>query len=110
MAANWPPAPGTYPAWPPDEMTSASSLREMLTWLKKRGYTHAAPTSQEVTLYFSNTVRCGDNHQVTGRMLVSPDGTRRWPFAGCNNAQHRQGLVLWWPYELTKGSGDITGL
>jgi len=104
MAVNWPPAEGTYPAWPPPEMGAASALREMYAFLRKHGgYTNAAPTAAERAAYFNNT-QCSDGHNVVGRMLVSPDGLKRWPFCVCNNNGHRQALVLWPPYELTNFS------
>jgi hypothetical protein len=42
---------------------------------------------------------------VIGRMLVSPDGLRRYPFAVCNDPVHRDLLVLWPPYYAGCGSG-----
>jgi len=102
MPVNWPPPSGTYPSWPPIELgadaVSFYSLWMVGNTLRKLGFTQEAPTPSENSLYFSNSVRCDENHQVIGRMLVSPDGLRRYPFAACVNAQHRDGLVLWPPY------------
>jgi len=106
---NWPPSSSLYPAWPPSELLaswfSTSDLRTLLFDLKKLGFTQSAPTSAETNTFFRN-VRCDEDHAVVGRMLVSPDGTRRYPFAACNNAAHRQLLVLWPPdYCMGAGSG-----
>jgi len=102
MPANWPPPSGTYPPWPPIELggvwASFYNLWALVHTLQKLEFTQEAPTPTENTLFFSSSVRCDENHQVIGRMLVSPDGLRRYPFAVCVNAQHRDGLVLWPPY------------
>lgn len=102
---NWPPS--SYPAWPPPEITEASSLLELARFLQSRGYTVDQPTNPERNQFFPNSVRCDENHQVNGRMLVSPDGTTRWPFAVCVNPAHKQALVLWRPeHGLENLSGD----
>src|SRR4030066_2387954 len=96
---NWPPT--TAPIWPPLEIQAAwlscSDLRALLKILKKLSFTPVAPTTQERNTFFQNA-RCDHSHTVTGRMLVSPDSLRRYPFAVCNNAGHRDLLVLWPPY------------
>lgn len=107
--SNWPPPAGSFPIWPPPEFLSdefyTSDLKTLLFELQHFGFTQSAPTSEETNTFFRN-VRCDENHAVVGRMLVSPDGTRRYPFAACNNASHRQLLVLWGPdYCCGGGSG-----
>lgn len=108
MATNWPPIPGTYPAWPPPEFQTdrfeASDWVALLDYLRDLGFTHAAPSAAERNTFFKNTA-CDDGHAVIGRMLVSPDGLRRYPFCMCNNGQHRELLVLWPPYTC----GSLTG-
>jgi len=105
VPANWPPP--TAPAWPPSQISSAwfstSDLRALLALLIEAGFTQAAPTSGENTAFFSSA-RCDHNHAVIGRMLVSPSGVR-YPFAVCNNAAHRDLLVLWPPYYAGSLSG-----
>ena len=109
---NWPPASGTYPEWPPIELGPAGHRVECSGWeallalLQENNFTHAAPTGQEKSAFF-NSARCGDGHTVTGRMLVSPDATRRYPFAVCNNAE-REFLVLWPPYSCGYQSGPVS--
>ena len=109
MPINWPPAPETYPTWPPFEIQaewlSCSDLHSLLFILQRAGFSQSAPTGAENTAFFS-PARCDHNHQVIGRMLVSPDGLRRYPFAVCNNAGHRDLLVLWPPYYAGWGSGQ----
>lgn len=101
---NWPPA--TYPAWPPPEISEAATLTELARFLQSRGYTVANPTNAERTAFFPNSVRCDDGHTVNGRMIVSPNGSTRWPFGVCTNVGHRQALVLWRPeYGLENQSG-----
>lgn len=101
MPTNWPPPAGTYPAWPPAEISetqaTASNLRVLLDLLIAAGFTQAAPTSAEAAAFFS-LARCDHGDRVVGRMLISPDGTRRYPFAVCNDNNHRDLLVLWPPY------------
>jgi len=109
MATNWPPTEGTYPAWPPPEIGpfACSDWLTLLEALREAGFTHAAPTAQERNTFFRDAL-CGDNHQVIGRMVVSPDGTRRYPFAVCNNAADRELLVLWPPYTCGGLSGPVS--
>ena len=101
MPINWPPT--TAPSWPPPEISTtwftAGDLRCLVSILLEAGFTHAAPTTAERNLYFSSSVRCDHNHQVTGRMLISPGGVR-YPVAICNDATHRDVLVLWPPHYL----------
>ena len=103
---NWPPA--SYPTWPPaifGGRLECSDIRALAEVLKEYGFTLDIPTPAENTQYFPNSVRCDEGHQTRGRMVVSPDGLTRWPFAVCNNAQHQQFLVLWGPdYCMGKGS------
>jgi hypothetical protein len=106
MPLNWPPA--TAPPWPPPEISatwlSASDVRTLVAVLHEAGFTQVAPTSAERTAFF-NAARCDHGHQVTGRMLVSPSNVR-YPFAVCNNAAHRDLLVLWPPYYAGARSGE----
>ena len=108
MPINWPPAAGTYPAWPPPEIgadwLSCSDLRVLIQTLSEYGFTQAAPSGAETTLFFKDA-RCDHGDRVIGRMLVSLDGLRRYPFAVCNDAGHRDLLVLWPPYYAGWGSG-----
>ena len=101
MPVNWPPADGTYPPWPPPEVGSSwlscSDLLALVRTLFDLGFTQAAPSGAERNLFFRNA-QCDEGHNVIGRMLVSPDGLRRYPFAVCNNSGHRDLLVLWPPY------------
>jgi hypothetical protein len=114
MATNWPPAPGTYPAWPPAELglgsLSFSDIQAGITFLKQAGFTKANPTTAENNAFF-NQVRCDHNHLCSGIMIVSPGGLR-YPFAYCNTANHRSALVLWevgnGSYDLGWGTGVIT--
>jgi hypothetical protein len=69
----------------------------LLDCLRDMGFTHAAPTGAERNLFFRDT-RDDDGHSVLGRMLVSPGGTRRYPFCVCQDPQHRELLVIWPPY------------
>jgi hypothetical protein len=71
--------------------------------LREAGFTQSAPTQAEVNAFFKNA-RCDHGDAVIGRMLVSPGGVR-YPFAACNNAGHRDLLVLWPPYYAGFGSG-----
>lgn len=100
---NWPPS--TYPPWPPPELLaewqSYSSLRALANELVSLGFTLDNATPQENQSYFQGA-RCDEGHQVTGRMVVSPSGTR-YPFAVCRNGAHRDFLVLWAPYNQAFG-------
>ena len=106
MPINWPPAGA--PSWPPAEISSdwlsCSDLRVLLRVLQEYGFTQAVPTSAENNAFFRDA-RCDHGDRVIGRMLVSPDGLRRYPFAVCNDANHRDLLVLWPPYYAGWGSG-----
>lgn len=108
MPVNWPPP--SAPSWPPPEIGgtwfSTSDLATLVRELLLLGFTQAAPTTAENTAYFTNA-RCDHNHQVTGRMLISPSGVR-YPIAGCNNATHKDVLVLWPPYYCGFGSKNYT--
>ena len=108
MPVNWPPAAGTYPAWPPPEIgagwLSCSDLRVLIQTLREYGFTQAVATTAERNLFFKNAA-CDHGDAVIGRMLVSPDGLRRYPFAVCNDPAHRDLLVLWPPYYAGCGSG-----
>jgi hypothetical protein len=105
MPTNWPPA--TAPPWPPAELNigswESSDIISLARDLKALGFTQSAPTTAERSLYF-NSARCDHGHGVTGRMIISPGGVR-YPFAVCNNAAHRDLLVLWPPYYAGCGSG-----
>jgi len=105
MPINWPPA--SAPPWPPLEISnnwlSYSDLLSLVYEMQRAGFTQRAPTVQERNAYFRDA-RCDDNHQVIGRMIVSPGGTA-YPFAVCNNAQDRELLVLWPPYSCGWQSG-----
>ena len=70
------------------------------------GFTHEAPTAAEKNLYFKDA-RCDHDDKVTGRMIISPDGLRRYPFAVCNDGNHRDVLVLWPPFYAGAGSGNF---
>lgn len=102
---NWPPA--TFPPWPPPEMettwASFSEIKILLRTLQGLGFSQSIPTSAERNQYFRDA-RCDENHTVIGRMLVSPDGTRRYPFAVCTGTE-RELLVLWPPYSCGFDSG-----
>jgi hypothetical protein len=107
---NWPPTPGTYPSWPPPEAPGGLAFSDLIAaqnWSRRYGYTLQNPTVAENNVFFRNA-RCDDNHQVIGRMWTSADGSRRYPFAVCQNGAHRSLLVLWPPYELGPYSGDET--
>jgi hypothetical protein len=114
MATNWPPAPGTYPSWPPAELgiswLSFSDIQAGITYLLQAGFTKANPTSAENNAFFKN-VRCDHGDPTQGIMIVSPGGLR-YPFAYCTGANHRSALVLWevgnGSYDLGWGSGVIT--
>ena len=111
MSTNWPPLSGTYPDWPPPELGSgyaASDWQTLARELIELGFTHAAPTADEPNLYFPDSVTCGDGHQVIGRMLVSPDGLRRYPFCCCLDSAHRELLVLFWPFTCGGMSGPVS--
>ena len=105
MPTNWPPAGA--PSWPPPEIEtdwlSCSDLRALTRILLDAGFSQSAPTSTEVNAYFKNA-KCDHGDAVIGRMLVSPSGTR-YPFAVCNDAGHRDLLVLWPPYYAGAKSG-----
>jgi hypothetical protein len=110
MAVNWPPAPDTYPTWPPPEFSGGFWASDWLTAIREfqsKGFTHDAPTPQERNLFFRDAA-CGDGHNVIGRMVVSPDGLRRYPFAVCNSVQDRELLVLWSPFTCGWLSGPIS--
>lgn len=106
MPVNWPPT--TFPVWPPVEIGASffttSDLKTLLYMLKDLGFTQVSPTTAERNTFFK-TATCDDGHAVIGRMLVSPNGSRRYPFAVCNNATHRELLVLWPPYTCGFDSG-----
>lgn len=119
MAQNWPPTPGTYPAWPPAEAEADtlmfSDLQTAINWFQERGFTRANPTAQENNAFFKN-VRCDEGHPCQGIMVVSPTGVR-YPFAYCTGATHKSALVLYVIayddlgnpcYDLGWGSGVIT--
>lgn len=92
---NWPPAGIT---WPPPEYPNGvfwSNALDMIIDLRAAGWTLRVPTTAERNLYFTSA-RCDEGHQVVGRMAVSPSDAS-YPFAICNNAAHRQLLVLWGP-------------
>lgn len=97
MATNWPPASGTYPAWPPIEIAttwlSFSDIQTGISVLQEYGFTFENPTAPENQLYFRN-VRCDEGHPTQGIMIVSPNGLR-YPFAYCVGATHKSALVLW---------------
>lgn len=105
MPMNWPPA--TAPSWPPPEISptqfETSDIKILTRILLMVGFTQAAPTTAERTAFFTQA-RCDHGHQVTGRMIISPGGAR-YPFAICNDATHRDLLVLWPPYYAGAGSG-----
>ena len=98
--ANWPPP--TAPSWPPPgyERVEAYNLEGLWATLVGPGteWTIATPSGQERAAFF-NAASCEEGHNLLGRMLVSPDGLTRYPFAVCNNAANRRVLVLWPPYE-----------
>lgn len=97
MAVNWPPAPGSYPSWPPVEMgtdfLSFSDIKTAIAILSANGFTWANPTAQENQAFFQG-VRCDENHPTQGLMIISPGGLR-YPFAYCTGAVHKSALVLW---------------
>ena len=97
MATNWPPAAGTYPAWPPAELgtnwLSFSDIQTGISILQAAGFTWANPTAQENNAIFKN-VRCDEGHPCSGIMIVSPGGIR-YPIAYCTGATHKSALVLW---------------
>lgn len=97
MATNWPPASGTYPAWPPVEIPatrlSFSSVQVAIDFLKEYGFTRANPTAQERNAFFKQ-VLCDEGHPTNGIMIVSPLGVR-YPFSYCTGANHKSALVLW---------------
>jgi len=99
MPLNWPPPDA--PPWPPPEISdtwlSCSNLKVLIAVALEAGFTHEQPTPQENNLYFKDA-RCDHGDKVTGRMIVSPDGLRRYPFAMCNDNIHKDVLVLWPPY------------
>ncbi len=105
----WPPTAGTYPAWPPPEFLAdsmaCSGLYALLIELRRFKFTRQNPTTLENQTFFSGNT-CNEGHSITGTMLVSADGTRRYPFAICRNAAHRQLLCLWPPYFMGVRSGE----
>ncbi len=118
MSTNWPPAPGTYPAWPPPELgagwLSFADIQTGIAVLQAAGFTRANPTSQENQMYFRQ-VRCDHGDPCSGIMIVSPSGVR-YPFAYCTGANHKAALVLWVVgydgqgnpcYDLGWGSGAV---
>ncbi len=118
MATNWPPTPGTYPAWPPAELGVSrlefSDIQTGIRFLQAAGFTRENPTSAENNLYFKQ-VRCDHGDVASGIMIVSPLGVR-YPFAYCVG-NHKAALVLWdvsggtvpgGSYDLGWGSGEIT--
>lgn len=108
MPVNWPPPSGTYPPWPPIEVQGVilnfSDIVTMGVWLAEKGFTLQNPTAPERNTFFKNAT-CDDGHNVVGRMVVSPTGDRRWPFAICNSVADREFLVLWYPYSMGWKSG-----
>lgn len=108
MPTNWPPA--TAPSWPPAELgttwLSTSDLRTLISVLQEAGFTQDAPTAAERNAFFKDA-RCDHGDAVVGRMLISPSGIR-YPVAVCNDATHRDVLVLWPPYYCGAGSGNYT--
>lgn len=109
MPTNWPPAPETYPTWPPVETETSSlsfsNLRSLIEFFRPLNFTQETPTTAETTTFFAGA-RCEHGDLVIGRMLVSSDGLRRWPFAVCRDAAHREWLVLWPPYAQGVRSGE----
>lgn len=101
MATNWPPT-NPYPSWPPPEFhadwVAFSTLQVGIKSLQDLGFTYANPTPQENNNYFRQ-VRCDEGHPCQGIMVISPDGTRRYPFAYCTGATHKSALVLWAGYD-----------
>ena len=97
MATNWPPTPGTYPAWPPVELgtgwLSFADIQTGIAVLQELGFTRSNPTAQENQTYFKN-VRCDEGHPCSGIIVVSPGGLR-YPIAYCTGATHKSALVLW---------------
>lgn len=119
MATNWPPTPGTYPAWPPAELgiswLSFANIQAGINTLAQLGFTKANPTAVENNVFFRQ-VRCDHGDPCQGIMIVSPTGVR-YPFAYCTGANHKSALVLWIVgydsnnnpcYDLGWGSGVIT--
>jgi len=119
MATNWPPAPGTYPSWPPTELgiswLSFADIQMGIAYLQAEGFTRANPTAQENNAFFRQ-VRCDHGDPCQGIMIVSPLGIR-YPFAYCTGADHKSALVLWdvsdgtvpgGSYDLGWGSGVLT--
>ena len=108
MPINWPPP--TSPTWPPPEMNntwfSCSDWEVLLEALKEFGFTHDAPTGQERNAFFRDA-QCDDLHPVIGRMIISPISGIRYPFCVCNNAQHRELLVLWPPFTCGSLAGPV---
>lgn len=121
MATSWPPAAGSYPAWPPVEIPCGGRLefadiQSGVNLLLRLGFTKANPSAQERQLYFPNNLRCDHGDPCNGLMLVSPQGLR-YPFAYCTGANHKAALVLWdvshgevpgGSYDLGWGSGVLT--
>lgn len=95
MPTNWPPA--LNPALTYFNDRSWSKLADAIVDLQAAGWTQRAPTTAERNLYFRDA-RCDHGHQVIGRMLISPTGDI-YPFAVCNDGNHRAALVLWFPYD-----------
>jgi len=108
MPVNWPPP--TAPSWPPPEISdtwlSCSDLKTLIAVMTEAGFTHEAPTAAEKNLYFKDA-QCDHLDSVKGRMIISPDGLRRYPFAVCDDGNHRDVLVLWPPYYCGAGSGNF---
>jgi hypothetical protein len=98
MATNWPPAPETFPHWPPEEVRadffSCSTLQGVITYLAVFGFTRVTPTAAETTQFFT-PARCDEGHTCNGIILRSPDGLRRYPFATCAAVTHKSALALW---------------
>lgn len=99
MATDWPPASGTYPSWPPQEIPCGgrlefSDIQTGIAFLQRLGFTRANPTAQEKQKYFPNSLRCDHGDPCSGIILVSPGGLR-YPFAYCTGATHKSALVLW---------------
>jgi hypothetical protein len=106
---NWPPTAGTYPDWPPVEIPTTrlecATIQDLVNELQRWGFTRELPTAQERNTFFRN-VQCDEGHSTNGVMAQSPQG-RRYPFAYCVGATHKQLLVLWGPdYCMGGGSGE----
>lgn len=81
-------------------------MPEAETLMTQLGWTVRAPTNAERNAYFAD-VRCEQGHQVSGVMVVDTrPGGLTYPVAcRCNNAGHKEGLVLWPPFTV----GELKG-